>query len=290
MIAVVRSSIFGARLAVTRPLVVAAGLVAVVGCSQGEPQHAPLVDTCPTPTECTGLPPVGQGTMSSSGGSSGAGGAAGGGGLSAGSLSGTVVNLVDDTFRTALLDPNAAVVEATGASGGIVSANWNGVDPFSLSGVAPAVASWVSVRPVTGNVSLRTLTPIATNLASTVALGLVQSDVIDTITLSLSTPSSRALGTAQVVFWVSSKTTGQGVSGVKLALSGATFVAYRVAGLWSVDDVATDVSGLAMLGNLPAPAYPGAPTSVSLAGATSGTVSVTVAADAVTFVPLQISL
>ncbi|MGC4094774.1 MAG: hypothetical protein QM756_44030 [Polyangiaceae bacterium] len=270
-------------------LLAALGLLAA--CSD-PPKHAPLIDPCGG-TTCPNIGQIGQGIpgsggASSSGGGSGLGGV---GGVSTGVLRGNVVDLVDDTFRTSLADTQPAVVEAQGASQPLVSAEWNGIDAFELKGVQTAISvSWVSVRPKNGNSSLRTLTPVSLSLAGEVALPMVQADVIDGIFQGLSTASTRSSGAAQLVVSFISTKSGFGAPGVKVAASSAALVAYRNGGVWSTDVFQTDNSGLVMVGNLAAATFPGTPVTLTLSGVTTGSVSFTVASDAVSLAELRLSL
>jgi hypothetical protein len=161
----------------------------MLGCHESE-SHPPLADPCEPGEGCSlGVGQVG-GPSSSTGGSSAGGNAAGGNaGANTGVVSGTVVDLFDDTFVSSLPFGDPAVVEAQSVTGALISADWNGRDPFQLSGVEPSVSAWISVRPRTGTAHLRTLHPVATNIGRSVDLGLVRADTIDEIFSILSVPT-----------------------------------------------------------------------------------------------------
>lgn len=260
-----------------------------MGCSD-EPHRSPLVPLC-TGNNCPILGGIGAGSPKpGSGGASSVGGAGGVGGDFS-TLRGTVVDLVDDAFRTSIPDTEPAIVEAQGRNVAIVSADWNGSDPFVLSGVQSALdVAWLSVRPKQGNATVRTLTPIAPSLSSNVELPLVRTELLDSIFFGLSTPVTRQSGTGQLVVSFVATRTGVGLAGVKVTSNRSALVAYRSGGLWSTDVVQTDSSGLVLIGNVTAAAFPGTPITISLSGVISSSVSFAVAADAVTLSEVRLSI
>lgn len=270
-------------------LLVASAALLALGCSD-EPHHAPLVPLC-SGNNCPVLGGIGSGSVNGgSGGGSSVGGNAGIGGDST-TLRGTVVDVVDDTFRTSIPDTQPAIVEAQGRNVAVVSADWNGIDPFVLAGVQSSLdVVWLSVRPKSGNASIRTLTPVKPNLVGNIQLPLIETDVIDSIFLGLSTPVTRASGAGHLIISFVSERTGAGVPGVKVASSRSAVVAYRTGGLWSNDALQTDSSGLVLVGNLAAAAFPGSPITISLSGAISSAIGFAVAADGVTLSEVRLSI
>ena len=241
---------------------------------------------------CPILSGIGTGPSSrgGAGGASSFGGAAGLGGDFS-TLRGTVVDIVDDTFRTVVNDTQPAIVEAQGRSVAVVSAEWNGIDPFVLTGVQSSLdVVWLSVRPKSGNASIRTLTPVNPSLANNIQLPLVQSDVIDAIFPSLSPPVTRSTTAGHLILSFVSSRTAAGVAGVKVTSNRAGVVAYRAGGFWATDAVQTDTSGLVLIGNVGAAAFPGSPITISLSGVISSSVSFAVAADAVTLAELRLTI
>jgi hypothetical protein len=206
-------------------------------------------------------------------------------------LRGTVVDLVDDGFVTSIPFGNSATIEAQSTTGALISATWNGRDPFLLAGVEAAVPAWISVRPTSGAANLRTLHPVATNIDRSVDLGVVRADTIDEMFAILSLPARRLEGAAQVVlaFTQSSASTTSGVVGVRVTLPNSEFIAYRSGATWSSEALGTDSSGLAVLGNVPAVAFPGTNKRVLLDGSSSGFIDVRVVADAVSLVAVPLS-
>lgn len=219
------------------------------------------------------------------------GGGANGGSVNNGTLRGSVVDLVDDTFRTTIARTDGAIIEAQGSSQPIVSAEWNGIDPFMLSGLQTALSiTWISVRPKNGNASIRTITPISTGLAAELSLPLVQTDVIDAMFQSLSTPTTRTSGAGHLVVSFVSSRTGGGIAGVRVTAGSAAVVAYRLGGAWSTDATQTDSSGLVLVGNLSASAFPGTSVTLTLSGVVSTALSFAVASDAVTVPEVALSI
>lgn len=233
---------------------------------------------------------TGPSTRGGAGGGSSLGGAGGTGGDFT-TLQGTVVDIVDDTFRTVITDNQPAIVEAQGRSTAVVSAEWNGIDPFVITGVQSSLdVVWLSVRPQSGNAGIRTLTPINPSLVGNIELPMVQTDVIDAIFPGLSPPVARSSGAGQLIVSFVSARTAAGVPGVKVSANRSAVVAYRTGGLWSTDAIQTDASGLVLVANVPAAAFPGSPITVSLSGVITSSMSFAVAADAVTLAELRLTL
>jgi hypothetical protein len=71
---------------------------------------------------------------------------------------------------------------------------------------------------------------------------------------------------------------------VKVTLGDSQLTAYSSGALWSSDVAATDGTGLVLLGNVPALAFPGSNKRIVLSGAASGFIDVRVIADGVSLV------
>jgi hypothetical protein len=260
-------------------------------CQEPEP-HPPLVEPCDSGKRCSlGLGQVGSPPTSTGGNGAGGGSTGGNAGAGGGVLHGTVVDLVDDNFVTSLPFADLATIEAQSTTGAVISASWNGRDPFLLSGVESSPLTWISVRPSSGTANLRTLHPVATNIERTVDLGLARADVIDGILGILSVPAQRTPGSAQIVlvFTVTSGASMVGATGVSVKLADSQLAAYESNGVWSSDAVGTGISGLAILGNVPAAVFPGVSKHVVLGGSSSGSIDIRVAADAVSLVSVPLS-
>lgn len=258
---------------------------ALLFACQEKLDHPPFIETCEPGQHCP--LPIGFGSSGSPDSGGGEAGATGG----STELKGTIEDFVDDTFDNALPYTDPAVVEGVGANGKVVSTLWNGAEPFVLEGIESRDLSWVSVRPQTGLLNLRTLHPVATNVRKSVELGMVRADVIDGMFLQLAIPKQRAAGAVQVVLFFSVTKAGvtKGVTGVTAFASLADFTAYNIGGNWGIDPPRTDASGLAVLGNVPAQIYPGNKLRITLGGTASGFIDVGIAADAVTLVEVPLS-
>lgn len=246
---------------------------------QPEDDHPPPALGCPPEEDCSTPPPM-TGGGSGSGGSGGSAGSAGTAGSAV--LEGNLVEFLDDDFRDGVPFSDPATVEAEGASGGVVSASWTGSSPFELASFRVSEPIWVSARPLNTLALLRTVNAVepGTDLAT---LGLVRADTLDFILQLLTVPAERTPGAGHVVVRVTpSPGALEGVAGVTLALPDAESIAYAVQGTWSDAETGTDSTGLIVLTNISAPAFPGRTRTATLGGAVRGSVGVRIAADAVT--------
>lgn len=260
-------------------------LLVLLGCAEKK-DHPPLVGGCAPGQRCPTM--FGNGSLGDSPDEQGAAGA--GGESTAGELTGKVLDIVDDTFVAVQPYTDRAIVEGRGSGGGLVSAEWNGTDPFVLKDLEAEPTSWLSVRPERGQLGLRTLHAVATNISRRSDLGIVRRDTFDVLFGLLSTPTLVAAGTAQVVLiFTDASGTRAGVAGVRVVATDAALVAYRSGASWSTDTVATDGSGLVVLGNVYAQPFPGGSERIRLSGSASGYVDIQIATDAVTLVEVQLS-
>jgi hypothetical protein len=262
-----------------------AGL-ALAACST-KTEHAEVLPTCAVAQPCNAGVDRVTGSRGASSSEAGAGGQSGEAG--AGLLQGTVVEFVADDFSTSVPYVESAIVETEGTDAPIVSATWDGANPFTLQGFSSSSETWISVRPSSGTVTLRTLHPVATNQESTVDLGLVLTDTLDVVFSILTLPQERLAGYGQVVLSFKQVGTNAGVAGVSVSSPDAAFVAYQVGGAWTLDDPRTDAAGLVILGNFAAPDYPGTNRRIAISGRASGAVDVRVAAGAVTLVQIPVN-
>ena len=194
-------------------------------------------------------------------------------GFEAGTLTGNVLALNDDTFGRAAAFSQPATVSADGATGSPVSGTWNGTTPYVLSGVAVVGTNWLSVAPsnVQGD-ALPTLQAVQTSATDTADLYVVDTAVIDGVLTAVSASRAPALG--QVVLFFRNAGTGAALSGLQVVMNAAEAPAYAAASGWvSPDDTTvTSASGLVVFGNVVLPN----------AGSTTQTLSVTRLATATT--------
>lgn len=264
-------------------------LLALLCACQKEESHPPYLSSCEPGKHCpvsVGIGTFGGPTPPDPGG--GEGGESG----AATDLTGTIVELVDDGFETATRYDASAIVEGQRPNDSVVSTVVLADEPFLLEGIESSRATWVSLRPQTGSRNLRTLHPVATNQRQVVTLSLVRTDTFDLIFSQLTTTPERSENAGQIVLRfieeVSSGVT-QSVSGVRVSAARTAFVAYKSGEIWSDVELATDDSGLALLGNVTAQAYPGATVRLTLGGSASGSVDVRVASGGVSLVEIPLS-
>lgn len=255
----------------------------LAACQQEVEERPPSAPGCNGP-RCVpvgGLPP--SNGSGSGGRSAGEGGTDGGGESS--ELTGSIRELVDDGFHASQPFTGIAKLSAEGATGGLVTTSWNGVDPFGLNGVKRSSATWILVAPERSQGVLPTIHPVDTRQRPEVDLGLVRADNLDLVFLLLTVPGERLSGKGQLILaFVERASSGGGKNGVRVALPEAEFISYASQGTWSELETETDTSGLVVLGNIPAPPFPGITKQVKLGGTRSGTIDLRIAADAVSLV------
>jgi hypothetical protein len=232
--------------------ILAAAAILPAGC-QKQDEHAPFAAGCESDCKPTPGITIGNNGMAAGG----AGGAvATDGGFTAGALSGQVLALADDTFSQGTLFAQSATISADGASGTPVSASWNGVDPFALSGLAVSATNWVRVVPsnVQGD-ALPTIQAVQTNATDSADLFVVDSAAIDSVLTAVS--AVRAPGLGQVVLFFRNAGTGAPLSGVQAVMknNAAETPAYATTRGWVLQDdtTTTGAKGLVVFGNVSLP-------------------------------------
>lgn len=251
----------------------------LTGCQQELDERPPAAPGCTGP----GCVPVGGLPPGSQGGSGG--GPGGAGGRETADWTGNVRELLDDGFRSSQPFTGTAVVSVQAAQGALVTAAWNGTDPFEVRGVPLDAPTWVQIAPERNRGVLPTLHPVDITQTSPIDLGLVRADTLDLVLLLLTVPGERLAGRAQLILsFRDPLNQGAGQSGVRVALPEAAFVTYRNRGTWSELEPETDTSGLVVLGNISAPEFPGITKRVQLRGTRTGSIEVRIAADAVSLV------
>jgi hypothetical protein len=279
------------------PALVAAPILAN-GCSDDVTRPG-LASDCNDP-ECieargNGVPSTPPSSMSP--GSAGAAGAAGGGGMpdpGAGTLSGSVLEITTaDLIRTGNLQGN---VEVRAPSADTRATRPLVTEPaadgtYRLDGVQVGEAVWVGVgsfaNPPNGTF-IDTLQAVNSSRSGLVNLLVVRRQVmIDVASASfLNNPIELDPTLAQVVVRFVDEN-GLALEGVQIQLPAADQVptAYDAGDIYSDALDATSTRGMAVLANLPAPAYPGGPTSiVAVLDGTPFTTEIQVASGAVTLV------
>ncbi len=270
---------------VMRSLAFVAPLVLFSAACGQSVEHSKPAPTCdPAVMQCLFTsPPASSGTGNPTGNQAGASSS----GDEVATLTGEVLVLGDDTFDQGVVLSSNASVSATGESGARVMASYDGKS-FRLEGALKAEANWFLTVPDTKSGMLPTLAPVDTRSTNAVSVAVVNGLVLDSIFLNLNT--DRSTDRAQVVLRVVD-TRGRSVVGVHASAT-PEVLAYRTAGVWLRDnsgtDLATDDSGLALLGNLQA----GTALStlrVALSGTATARVDLEVVAGATTLVTAVIA-
>jgi hypothetical protein len=247
----------------------------------------------PDPAVCEG--DCGSGALVGSGfgngGSGGSGGSSGNGSSSPVELSGTVLRLNDLGFNAAgfsqaepYRDPAKVTLE--GASSTTVSVDYNGFDPFLLSGVRRGPEVWALVEPNDASAdAMPTLQPVFTADAPSSAaleldLAVLRATTLDAAYSVLTNPVVREPSRAHAVLLFLDA--NEPIAGVTVSAPNAERVIYAADGTYTDDEIETDETGLVLLSNVPAGSWPGGALQVTVSGAAVGSFATRVVADAVT--------
>ena len=244
-----------------------AAALGTAGCAKPDDDRPPPASMeCPEDDQdCFGAAQV-HGSGSSAGGAGGQGALGAGGAVEAGetTLTGRVVEYVDDEFL--LTGPYSGQGEVTvpGADGGLSTAPIVG-DTFELDGALAAAGVWVLVEPGSGSDLLASLQLFDTARYDSIEVAAVSASLFDLLLGSLSTAPLRDSGAAQIaVRFVDGDDAPQSAITVE-PLTVDQPVAYRLPGVWTHDALGTDATGLALLVNVPASPLPGSDTPVTFA-------------------------
>jgi hypothetical protein len=262
------------------------GLLWVLGCSddRGMPDPAVCQGECGSGAEGVVGASTGSGGTGGSGGSSGASGSSN----TPVELGGTVLRLNDLDFGSAPAEAyrDIARVTAEGAAAVSVSVDYNGFDPFVLTGVRRAEEVWTLVEPADSSAdAMPTLQPLFTaDAASSGALeldvALLRESVLDAAYSVVPNPVVVEPSRAHVVLLFLDG--DDPIPGVSVSAPTAARVVYAVGGTYSDDATETDDTGLVLLANLPASDWPGSAVQVTVSGAAVGSFATRIVSDAVT--------
>lgn len=267
----------------------AIALLWVFGCGddRGMPDPAVCQGDCGSGAEGTVGAGNGKGGSGASGGASGSSGASN----TPVELSGTVLRLNDLTFNSSgfgQAEPyrDLATVTAEGASTNTVTVDYNGFDPFVLSGVRRAEEVWTLVEPADdGADAMATLQPLyTTDAGSTGALALdvalLRASELDAAYSVLTDPVVVEPSRAHVLLLFLDD--DDPMAGVSVSAPTAARVVYAAGGTYSDDATATDETGVVLLANLPAADWPGSAAQITVSGAAVGSFATRIVAGAVT--------
>lgn len=271
----------------------AAALV-VGGCqNQGERPPPPTCVGCGGPAGIS----IGFPTSPGGGGESGEEPAQGGASSSdTVTLQGDLRLLVDDgRFAMGDLFASNATIKSTSADGRTATDAWNKVDHYRIDDLPADTTSWLLITPETAGADAEvTLEPVLTQGANaqgvvTADLGVVRESNMEAVFDLLSVPVQRDTRAGQVVLLLRSRSAGSGLvplSGVTVKSSAAASISYSTGGGYSDVATQTDSTGVAILLNCPAGAWPGALVNVELSGAKTGGAEVRAVSGAVSLVTI----
>jgi hypothetical protein len=218
-------------------------LVVSGACASNATRPGRLGDCPDAAKNCVSVPPGSQ-TPGHDGGTDASLNDAGGD--ASASLSGTVVILQDPSFSIVSPFSEPAQIIAQGLAGAEVTANYDGTNPFQMSGVRYAASVWMTVTPTSGvSGALPTLQPVDTIQSPVIQLYLVSSSVLDNIYSVLTQPVQRQAGSAQIVLRFEDSGSLAAVANVEVTQHPGGTLIYDSGGTWS--DVATGTGQFGMV-------------------------------------------
>jgi hypothetical protein len=263
------------------------GAVALLFLTVGFGCSEPTERTPATCMNCGIVTGGGVGVPGTGGGAGMGGGQAGTGATSGVTLTGNVILLDDFGFEMGPLLDDTATLRAQAQGGGSVTGEWSGLDPYVLEDVLSDPLTWVSITPSSSmGEGLPTLVPANTTRPAadgsiTLNLAVVGRTVVETILDILTVPVFRDESKAILILEVR-KADGTPLPGVTATAPTAETIVYGAAGTFTDDATATDASGLVLLVNVPASAWPGTLVGVTFTGALDGGADVRAVTGAVT--------
>jgi hypothetical protein len=265
------------------------------GCQEEADRPPPYPQCLPSDPACPFEPPLdasfGSAGASAEGGRAGTAGEGGSGegGAAAGApplsvdIEGSVGQYVNAAFELTSAYTRSALVESEGLERSTVHASFEGTGTFLLREVRNQEPIWLSVRPDPETErEFRTLHPVL-DLSKPVLVPIVGRALIEQLVFGV-LPAAPALISerAQAVLFFRDAE-GRPLSGIAAELPEAGVIAYSRSGGWSDQHGdTTDLSGLVVLGNIAARAYPGNDVRIDFSGAEEGFADIRIAAGAVT--------
>lgn len=259
--------------------------LASAACTRSPARPGYLGDCPDAAKSCTSPPPVGQTPQPEAGPDGSASDAAGDASIA---LSGSVLVFQDASFALSVPFAAPAQVVAQGANGASVSGDYDGSDPFQISGVLKAASVWMTVTPTTSaSDALPTLQPVDTAGSSVIQLYLVRSSALDSIYSVLTQPVTRQAGASQFVLRFEDASAQTPVANVAVTQQPGGTVLYDSGGTWSDTATGTGQLGMAIVAN----AQPGVSQPVDFQVGSSGApqaVTLRAAAGAVSYASVAV--
>lgn len=273
-----------------------AGLLVLfaLGCA-GEKER-PSPPTC-VGEHCGSSKIIGAG-MNGSGGTEGVGGADAGTAQSV-VLTGNVLVLNDDfDFATGTYLNDTVNLETDGSNGLPATGIWDGINPFVIANTPAAAPVWVYANPpnavaddaLPGVEPVNTETPDANGQVNA-DIALVHASAIEQIFDLASVPLTMDTTRAQIILLLETEA-GAGATPVPLAgenaqSASATNVIYAASNSFSDVATVTDNTGVVVLANVTAAAWPGAVIDVQFSGARTSGAQIRAVSGAVTLATIS---
>jgi hypothetical protein len=206
-------------------------------------------------------------------------------------VTGVVQVFAADDFQNSVAFQQTAEIRTEDAVGNDLVAAFDGQNLFQLAGVPFTRSLWLTAIPAApADEAMVTLTPVDTTQTDPVIVPLVRGSTLDSIYGVLTNPILRSTDTGHIVMrFVNDSATPTPVPGVRATLSGMSEARiYDTGGGFSDVELSTGPLGLVIFANVVAVALPGAEQSVRLEGVAPTSVKVRIAANAATFVLIQL--
>jgi hypothetical protein len=193
-----------------------------------------------------------------------------------------------DDFEITAPYASGATLKGERIGGGSSDATWTGSGTVTLDRLVSGAFVLLSPTDSTQDALPTVLRLPGSVEAEPVELPLVRATVLDGIFALPTVPIEPISGRAQVVFQLGDSETHQPLAGATLTAPGAEVVLYADGGTWSDATTETDPTGLVLIANAPAAAWPGRLATLTVSGSVLGSVPYRAVADAVSVVRAEL--
>lgn len=201
------------------------------------------------------------------------------------SVNGQIYELEEPSFFASTTATGTFTVTAPTTDGKTFDSDVSSI--FALDGVSRSKAAWLSARAISASDLLPGLVGFDATLKQSIAIPMVHRSSLELVGSSLTTFTTLDLAKAQVVMRFLD-VSGNAVTGITVAMSGAERVAYDLGAGYTDDAKGTSGRGLAFLFNVDASSTP-AVRSVTLSGSVNGEFALWVQSGATTAVDIPVS-
>jgi hypothetical protein len=193
-----------------------------------------------------------------------------------------------DDFETTAPYASGATLKGERSGGGSTEGTWTGSGTVTLGRLVSG--AFVLIAPTD---STQDAWPTVLRLPESVEvepveLPLVRATVLDAIFSLPTEPIEPVSGRAQVVFQIEDADTHLPLAGATVTAAGSEVVLYADGGTWSDAVTETDPTGLVLIANAPAAAWPGRLSTITVSGSALGSVPYRAVADAVSVVRAEV--